>query len=162
MNPATGSVGGAGGSSWIDGVDDGKTIGGNGSMPNPDGGYMTGREGNGHARITKMINPQPEFEEEFEFTGTIETLTVPYTGLYKIETWGGQGGTVGPNQGYQGAYAVSFVELNSNDILRILVAGQGGFGAGGGGSFVTTSANAPLSIAGRRWRSWRTFKFRSG
>tara|TARA_Y100000591_G_scaffold60243_1_gene48734 strand:- start:615 stop:1445 length:831 start_codon:yes stop_codon:yes gene_type:complete len=41
------STGGGGGSGYIGGVSSGSTITGNTSMPNPDGGTMTGREGNG-------------------------------------------------------------------------------------------------------------------
>ena len=41
------SEGGGGGSSYIGGVSSGGTTAGNASMPNPDGGTMTGREGNG-------------------------------------------------------------------------------------------------------------------
>ena len=37
----------SGGSGYIGGVSNGSTIAGNASMPNPDGGTMTGREGNG-------------------------------------------------------------------------------------------------------------------
>ncbi|MCL2355051.1 MAG: DUF5011 domain-containing protein, partial [Oscillospiraceae bacterium] len=72
INVATGSVGGAGGSSWIDGVNDGKTIGGNGSMPNPEGGDMIGRTGNGHARITNMV---PPVEKELVLVGN-STITI--------------------------------------------------------------------------------------
>ena len=39
--------GGGGGSGYIGGVSSGTTIAGNASMPDPDGGTMTGREGNG-------------------------------------------------------------------------------------------------------------------
>ena len=40
-------TGGGGVSGYIGGVSSGSTITGNTSMPNPDGGTMTGREGNG-------------------------------------------------------------------------------------------------------------------
>ena len=46
------STGGGGGSGYIGGVSNGSTITGNGSMPDPDGGTMTGREGNGVIIIT--------------------------------------------------------------------------------------------------------------
>ena len=42
-----GGAGGGGGSSYIGGVSSAETIAGNASMPNPDGGTMTGRAGNG-------------------------------------------------------------------------------------------------------------------
>lgn len=41
------STGGGGGSGYIGGVSDGTTTSGSASMPDPDGGTMTGREGNG-------------------------------------------------------------------------------------------------------------------
>ena len=41
------STGGGGGSGYIGGVSDAETIAGNATMPDPDGGTMTGREGNG-------------------------------------------------------------------------------------------------------------------
>ena len=40
-------TGGGGGSGYIGGVSSSETIAGNATMPNPDGGTMTGREGNG-------------------------------------------------------------------------------------------------------------------
>ena len=39
--------GGGGGSGYIGGVSSAETIAGNATMPDPDGGTMTGREGNG-------------------------------------------------------------------------------------------------------------------
>ena len=44
--------GGGGGSSYLGGVLGGNTIAGNASMPNPNGGNMTGNAGNGYVRIT--------------------------------------------------------------------------------------------------------------
>ena len=41
------STGGGGGSGYIGGVSSAETIAGNATMPDPDGGTMTGREGNG-------------------------------------------------------------------------------------------------------------------
>ena len=46
------STGGGGGSGYIGGVSNGSTITGNVSMPDPDGGTMNGREGNGVIIIT--------------------------------------------------------------------------------------------------------------
>ena len=43
----SGSGGGGGGSGYVGGVSSGSTIAGNASMPDPDGGTMTGKEGNG-------------------------------------------------------------------------------------------------------------------
>ncbi len=45
---------GGGGSGYIGGVTSGQTIAGNASMPNPSGGTITGKTGNGYARITYL------------------------------------------------------------------------------------------------------------
>ena len=46
------STGGGGGSGYIGGVSSAETIAGNATMTDPDGGTMTGREGNGLVVIT--------------------------------------------------------------------------------------------------------------
>ena len=52
---ANGNGGGGGGSGYIGGVSNGQTIAGNASMPKYSGsGNMTGNDGNGYARITKI------------------------------------------------------------------------------------------------------------
>ena len=45
-------LGGGGGFSYIEGVSSSETIAGNATMPDPDGGTMTGRDGNGVVIIT--------------------------------------------------------------------------------------------------------------
>ena len=62
-----------------------------------------------------------------------QTFTVPTTGTYKLEAWGGQGGgTIG---GY-GAYSTGVVNLTVGDILYLNIGGQainatGGYNGGG-------------------------------
>ena len=85
---------------------------------------------------------------DFNCTNSITSWTVPLSGQYKIETWGAQGGTVNTTVGYQGAYAISEVTLTQGDVLKILPGCLGGYGAGGGGSFVTDSSDVPLAVAG--------------
>ncbi len=90
-------------------------------------------------------------------TGGIQYWTVPTTGVYTIETFGGQG--YGPFGG-RGAHMKGEFSLTQGDVLKILVGQKAGdylnfpattynhqFG-GGGGSFVTTNTNTPLIIAG--------------
>ena len=75
----------------------------------------------------------------FDFTGSEQTFTVPYTGVYKLETWGAQGGSY--NQTYiggYGGYSKGEVYLNKNDVLNIYVGGAatsatGGYNGGGTG-----------------------------
>jgi hypothetical protein len=68
----------------------------------------------------------------FDYTGREETLTIPYTGSYKLEVWGGQGGncykepdtSVAYPGGY-GGYSTGTINLNKNDKLYINVGGHG-------------------------------------
>lgn len=90
-------------------------------------------------------------------TGGIQYWNVPVTGVYTIETFGGQG--YGPFGG-RGAHMTGEFMLTAGTTLKILVGQQGGhyldypattynhqFG-GGGGSFVTDVTNNPLIVAG--------------
>jgi hypothetical protein len=53
------STGGGGGSGFVGSLTSASSIAGNASMPNPDGGTMTGRTGNGIIKITYDNSPQP-------------------------------------------------------------------------------------------------------
>lgn len=67
------------------------------------------------------------FEQEFDYTGGIQILTVPYTGLYKLEVWGAQGGGSYYKQaGAKGGYSMGHTLLHKNEILYIVVGGKGG------------------------------------
>ncbi len=90
-------------------------------------------------------------------TAGIQYWTVPTTGVYTIEAFGGQGyGAFGG----RGAHISGEFSLTAGTQLKILVGHQGGaylnfpqttydnqYG-GGGGSFVTDMANAPYVVAG--------------
>lgn len=92
------------------------------------------------------------YNYNFAFTGTIQKWTVPYSGTYKIEAYGAQGGSVGTavpylHQGGKGAYVSGEFNLKVGDILYILVGGAGvskGWndwgGGGGGGTYVAIGA----------------------
>jgi hypothetical protein len=91
----------------------------------------------------------------FNFTGSIDTFTVPTTGVYRIDANGAQGSPVFGGLG--GNIAADF-NLSAGEILRILAGGTGinslnpgsrnsNAGGGGGGTFVVLD-NAPLVIAG--------------
>ena len=68
---------------------------------------------------------------KFDYSGSEETFTAPYTGYYKLETWGAQGGNAmadGVPQketGGYGAYSTGIVKLNKGDTLYINVGGKG-------------------------------------
>lgn len=73
---------------------------------------------------------------DYDYTGEIEEFTAPYTGTYKLETWGAQGGNaiysdeIVARGGY-GSYSVGEVNLNAGDKIYIGVGGQNGWNGGG-------------------------------
>ncbi len=90
-------------------------------------------------------------------SGGIQTWTVPTNGLYRISTYGAQGGgsTGGANTGSLGglgAVMIGDFNLTAGQVLKILVGQEGGSapygGGGGGGSYVVSNTNNPMIIAG--------------
>ena len=84
----------------------------------------------------------------------IQEWTVPETGAYTIEVWGAQGG---PRKGYDndninrggtGAILSGDFSLTEDLVLKIIVGQRGRESGGGGGTFVATSENIPLIVAG--------------
>ena len=83
--------------------------------------------------------------KNYDFTGKEEEYVVPLTGIYRLETWGAQGGTVdsGSTGGY-GGYSIGEVNLTTGDRIYINVGGAGsttcsgevagGYNGGGVGS----------------------------
>lgn len=62
----------------------------------------------------------------FNYNGTNQSYVVPINGLYKIEVWGAQGGSVGTYaQGGKGGYTVGQINLSKKDVLNVYVGGQG-------------------------------------
>ena len=74
------------------------------------------KEGNGYARITFI-----QGSGDFNYTNGEQEYTVSKSGLYKIETWGAQGG----NNGGYGGYSVGYTYLTTGDKLYINVGGAG-------------------------------------
>ena len=94
----------------------------------------------GDYRYTKVVVVSTEVTTvtDFDYTGSIQTFTVPKDGIYQLEVWGAQGGTatdddLSANGGY-GSYSTGEVELHQGDTLYIVVGGQGGYNGGGSGS----------------------------
>lgn len=93
-------------------------------------------------------------------TSGIQTFTIPFTGNYRIEAYGAQGGSI-TYAGGLGAKMAGDFTLTAGTVLKILV-GQAGInglptynsdaqqsgGTGGGGSFVSTLTNTALIVAG--------------
>ena len=64
-------------------------------------------------------------EYVFDYTGSVQSVTLP-TGTYKLEVWGGQGGSCNTTYyGGYGGYSIGTYTLTSSTTLYILVGGAG-------------------------------------
>ena len=68
----------------------------------------------------------------YDYTGGIQSFSIPCNGTYKLEVWGAQGGNVtgslGTGIGGYGGYATGNVLLSQNQSLYIVVGGAGSSG----------------------------------
>lgn len=121
-------------------------LSGTDSIPTYSGsGTMTGNAGNGYAKITAITS----YEKDFEYIGSFQTITVPYTGKYNLEVWGAQGGQNSiSDTGGKGGYSKGTVNLTAGTVLYVYVGSQGGSttgtlspggfnGGGTGGSYAS-------------------------
>ena len=70
---------------------------------------------------------QHDYVQKFSYDGQIHSLTIPYTGKYKLQVWGASGGGAneGSSKGGFGGYSEGFVDLNAEDVLYVCVGGKG-------------------------------------
>ena len=62
----------------------------------------------------------------FDYTGGEQTFVAPVTGVYKLETWGAQGGNSNSEYiGGYGGYSAGYVNFTTSDSLYINVGGKG-------------------------------------
>jgi hypothetical protein len=84
----------------------------------------------------------------FSYDHTIDTYTIPTTGIYEISAYGASGGNSNSYLGGLGAELTGDFNLNAGDVLHILVGNQGlstyDGGTGGGGTFVYDVTDATL------------------
>ena len=70
----------------------------------------------------------------FDYVGRVQEFTAPYTGVYKLETWGASGGgadiTSSSSRKGLGAYSTGEISLNAGDKLYVYVGGEGQYGSG--------------------------------
>lgn len=101
------------------------------------------------------------------------TVTIPYTGEYKIELWGAQGGT-STAVGGKGGYTSGNIILNANTTLYVYVGGQGakssvsstytsgGYNGGGGAHWGAASGGGATDVrlTGGNWNDFNSLKSR--
>jgi len=62
--------------------------------------------------------------QAFSYTGTYESFTVPSTGKYKLEVWGGNG-MLGSGNKNQGGYSKGETILTSGQVIYVYIGGSG-------------------------------------
>ena len=62
----------------------------------------------------------------FNYTGAVQTFTVPATGYYMLECYGAQGGNSYTGRGGNGGFSQLACRLTQGDVLYVYVGGQGG------------------------------------
>lgn len=75
-----------------------------------------------------IVKVKPKEPYEFNYTGKEQELVIPLDGVYKLETWGAQGGSgfsTSAGVGGYGAYSSGNVSLDKGCILYINVGGCG-------------------------------------
>ena len=93
----------------------------------------------------------------FDFTGSEQTFTAPYNGIYKLETWGAGGGyatySSTNNPGGSGGYSTGYINISKNENLYVQVGGAGqstvdatptsdtGYNGGGYACFFTSNSS---------------------
>lgn len=75
-------------------------------------------------------------DQEFGYTGKVQTFKCEMDGIYKLEVWGAQGGSYAQGRykydGGNGAYVSGTVKLKKDDVLHVFVGGAGAMGGVGG------------------------------
>ena len=110
----------------------------------------------GAADISETFN----VNKSYSYTGSSNTYTIPYIGLYTITAYGAQGGNASNGKtGGKGGYVTGNVWLTQGDVITITIGGQNGYngggsatnssyGNGGGYTIISSSQNGILLIAG--------------
>ena len=78
-------------------------------------------------------------KQEFAYTGDVQEFIAPFTGLYKLEVWGGRPQTFSmygfeTRYGGAGGYSVGYKELKKGTVLYIVCGGGNGSTYNGGGA----------------------------
>ena len=100
----------------------------------------------------------------FDYVGDYQKWVVPVTGVYRVELWGGQGGSVGGNGGYTAGsiYLEQGVELyvyvgQSRSNSSGSVSFNGSFGSAGG---LPGGGATDIRLFGGEWNDFESLKTR--
>ncbi|MFD0589097.1 glycine-rich protein [Paenibacillus sp. GCM10027627] len=70
-------------------------------------------------------------ENNFAYTGSMQTFTAPKTGTYTIQAWGAQGGSANGDNGGKGGFSTGTINLTAGEVLEVYVGGTTTTGTGG-------------------------------
>ncbi len=122
------------------------------STINVNGG--TGSRSNPYMIVPK--NEEGNYYYDYEYTGNVQTFTVPEDGTYKIELWGASGGTASSYVPGKGAYTKGEIKLKKDEKLYIYIGEEGKSGLvsylptfnGGGGTGFRSSSGSSMGGTG--------------
>ena len=86
-------------------------------------------------------------EIEYVYTGNVQQYMVEANGIYTLETWGAQGGSVTNYEGGLGGYSFEQIYLEKGQILYVVVGGRG-IGAKEKGETLAGGYNGGGSVEG--------------
>jgi prepilin-type N-terminal cleavage/methylation domain-containing protein len=101
---------------------------------------VTDSSGNHATQVVRTVNVvAPPSPADYAYTGAMQAYTVPFSGIYKLEVWGAQGGGTTGCLGGLGGYSVGNITLTKDQVINIYVGQQGqnttgGWNGGGNGS----------------------------
>ena len=86
---------------------------------------------NANLQITGEANFVPDHTviNNFSYTGACENFTISKSGIYKLETWGAEGGNTDSAMSGKGGYATGTLTLFQDTQLYVCVGGKGKSGA---------------------------------
>jgi uncharacterized repeat protein (TIGR02543 family) len=82
------------------------------------------KSGRTFSPVSRNVNVYYGYKATFGVTGAVQTWSAPYTGAYKFELWGGQGGDSAGGGG-KGGYSYGTIQLTQGASLSLYVGGKG-------------------------------------
>lgn len=84
--------------------------------------------------LKSTVTAEEDISFIYVYTGAEQIFQVPYTGVYRFELYGAQGGNSEKKEGGKGGQITATMRLCRGDKLYIFVGGQNGYNGGGRGT----------------------------
>lgn len=88
--------------------------------------------------------------KNFTYTGSVQSYTVPDTGIYILTAYGAQGGSYGTYKGGYGGSINARVWLTKGEKITYTIGGQNGYNGGGTGSVYGNGGGATTVVSDRQ------------